>query len=130
MAFCIFISFFGERRSFNMTANEMFTEKFNEYNKLYFNGELGKCRFYFLGKECGLLGKYLYYDDNGKNESRIGIKRNIDDFDVKLKSTLIHEMVHMYVTTIEGVKHDGLFGHGRRFRKHNRRLKKEFGILI
>lgn len=114
-----------------MTANEMFTDKFNEYNKLYFDGKLGQCKFYFLGKKCGSLGKYLYYDCiNGKSESRIGIKKDIDNFELRLKYILIHEMVHMYVTTVEGVKHDGLFGHGRRFRKHKRRLKKEFGIFI
>lgn len=58
------------------------------------------------------------------------LKKDIDDFEYKLKEILIHEMVHMYVRTVEGVKHDGLFGHGRRFKKHKRRLKKEFGIFI
>lgn len=111
-----------------MTASELLSDKFDEYNNLYFNGKLGKCRFYFLSKECGMVGKYLYYENN--KESRIGIKKDIENFECRLKEILIHEMVHMYVTTIEGVKRDGLFGHGRRFRKHKRRLKKEFGLCI
>ena len=111
-----------------MTATELLSEKFDEYNKLYFGGKLGKCRFYFLSKKCGMLGKYLFYVKN--SESRIGIKKDIENFEFRLKEILIHEMVHMYVTTVDGVKHDGLFGHGRRFRKQKRRLKKEFGLHI
>lgn len=111
-----------------MTASELLSDKFDEYNKLYFSGKLGKCRFYFLSKKCGMLGKYLFYEKNG--ESRIGIKKDIENFEFRLKEILIHEMVHMYVTTVEGIKRDGLFGHGRRFRKQKRRLKMEFGLFI
>ena len=42
----------------------------------------------------------------------------------------MHEMIHMYVRTVEGKRMDGLLGHGRRFRRHCRRLKRDYGLLI
>lgn len=36
----------------------------------------------------------------------------------------------MYVRTIEGVRIDGVLGHGRHFRKHCRRLLKDYGLKI
>ena len=37
---------------------------------------------------------------------------------------------HMYIRTIEGKKLDGVIGHGRRFRAHCKRLRKEYGLNI
>lgn len=50
--------------------------------------------------------------------------------DQVLKEVLVHEMIHMYNTTIESERCDGLLGHGRRFRRQRRRLMKEHGLKI
>lgn len=110
---------------------EELQRKFNEYNNLYFEGKLGPCRFYFLSKKCGIYGKYIDpLKSNGERESRIGINKYLVPDEEFLKKLLVHEMVHMYVATIQGVRHDGLFGHGFRFRRHKRRLKRDFGLKI
>lgn len=47
----------------------------------------------------------------------------------QLTETVIHEMIHHYITTIE--KHESIiFKHGWRFKRQCRRLKREFGITI
>ena len=105
--------------------------RFEEYNKLYFGGQLGKCKFGYIYKSCGAYGKYsLLRKSNGTKESNIYICLEIKWSDELLKNTLIHEMVHMYVATIDGVEWDGVIGHGRYFRRQCKRLKKEFGLII
>lgn len=114
----------------NITKEEL-QRKFNQYNNLYFEGKLGPCRFYFLSRNCGIIGKYIDpLKSNGERESRIGINKYAITSDESLRNVLVHEMVHMYVYTIEGVKFDGLFGHGFRFRRHKRRIKRDFDFTI
>ena len=118
--------------------NEMYIEldkkdikrRFDEYNKLYFGGKLGKCKFFYLFQN-SQYGKYLsYYDNNGNLISKIGIGRCTRWTDGNLRELLVHEMIHMYVRTIEGKRHDGVLGHGRRFRRHCRRIKRDYGLTI
>ena len=112
------------------TGREILYELFDKYNKMYFNGELGKCRFYWLISG-STYGKYNFETKkNGKIESRIGMSRNVRWTDETLRDVLVHEMIHMYVTTVEGKHFDGLLGHGRHFRKHMKRLNKTYGMNI
>lgn len=48
----------------------------------------------------------------------------------ELRRVMIHEMVHMYNTRIEKHWWYGLMGHGPCFRKHRRRIRRDFGIDI
>ena len=106
-------------------------ERFDHYNRLYFDGKLGKCDFFWLLSKPGFYGKYATSQDkNGKIKSKIGITRSVKWTEQSLKELLVHEMIHMYVTTIEGKSYDGLLGHGRRFRSHCKRLKEDFGLII
>ena len=112
-------------------TKELIKERFDEYNQIYFSGVLGKCRFYLLPKSQSILGKYNGQEDkNGKPIDRIGIGTAVIWNEELFKRVLIHEMVHMYNTRIDKCRLDGVLGHGRRFRREARRLKKEFGIDI
>jgi len=112
-----------------ITKDEL-VPRFNEYNRLYFNGELGKCKFFWLVCNKGTFGKYSYADTKNGRVSRIGVARNVPWTEENLKRLLVHEMIHMYVATVEGKPYDGVLGHGRRFRAHCRRLKRDFGLVI
>lgn len=112
-------------------TKELIKERFDEYNQIYFSGVLGKCRFYLLPKSQSILGKYNGQEDkNGKPIDRIGIGTAVIWNEELFKRVLIHEMVHMYNTRIDKCRLDGVLGHGRRFRRETRRLKKGFGIDI
>ena len=112
------------------TGMDEVKKRFDTYNQMYFNGELGKCCFYWLVNG-DTQGKYNL-DEHRKNkpQSRIGISRNVRWTDETLRDVLVHEMIHMYVTTVEGKNIDGLLGHGRRFRKHMNYLNKHYGLNI
>lgn len=99
---------------------------YDEYNEMYFDVRLGKCGFFWLNKSEGDLGTYHF--QNGK--SSIGISRNVGWTENTLKEVIVHEMVHMYVTTIDNVEHDGVLGHGRHFKKQCKRLRDDFGLII
>ena len=112
-------------------TKELLKEKFKEYNELYFDNKLGKCNFSFFNKNLSYLGWYQSKEDKRERPNdKIWIGTSIIWTMDLLKSVLIHEMVHMYVYRIEGHKTDGIFGHGKHFRKHAKRLKKHFNIEI
>lgn len=110
-------------------TKEEIKRRFDIYNVKYFGGKLiGKCKFYIFSKEVGSFGKYTYYINNdGSRTNKIYVGQSTVWTDEKLEQIIVHEMIHMYVHTVENVKIDGLLGHGRHFKKHMRRLKKEFG---
>ena len=104
---------------------------FDEYNKLYFWGKLGKCEFHFFPKNNSNAGWYNHKRlRNGKIRSQIWLGKCVMWTDQVLKEVLVHEMIHMYNRTIESDRRDGLLGHGRRFRRQCRRLMKEHGLKI
>ena len=112
-------------------TKELLKERFAEYNKAYFNGELGPCKFGFLYKSDGLYGKFCAQENrSGKLIGRIMLGTSIEWNEERLRSVLVHEMIHMYVRIVEGCWFDGLLGHGRRFRRHRRRLKRDYGLQI
>ena len=98
-------------------------QKFDEYNKLYFEGRLGKCEFSFLNKINSAYGRYdRQKTSDGKENSRICLGRCITWNEERLREILVHEMIHMYIETVEKKHFDGIFGHGWRFRRQCRRL--------
>lgn len=104
---------------------------FNEYNEKYFYGKLGKCDFSFFPKYRSALGKYNSKNDkNGKPKDRIWIGTSVIWTEEHLQRILIHEMIHMYVYRVEGYKYDGILGHGWRFRRQCRRIRKNYGIEV
>jgi hypothetical protein len=78
----------------------------------------------------GVYGKYIGQPTKNGLKSKIGVARNMMWTEENLKELLIHEMIHMYIRTVEGKSHDGILGHGKRFRAHCKRLKNRFGLII
>jgi hypothetical protein len=73
---------------------------------------------------------------NGKRKYRIRLTSDVKWTVEALRDVLIHEMIHHYVVAIDGCKGIdgfswyGLFGHGKRFRRQVRRIKREHGLKI
>jgi hypothetical protein len=112
-------------------TKELLYELYPKYNQMYFEGKLGKCTFYLISKNRTALGWYAPKEDRqGRPDDRIWIGTSVYWTEEALRHVLIHEMVHMYVRRIEGCRHDGVLGHGRRFRRACRRIKRAFGIDV
>ena len=104
-------------------TKELLKELYIEYNQTYFGGVLGECEFSLIPKTIGGLGRYQgWVDSRGKERDRIWIGTIAVWDEVLLRDVLVHEMAHMYVRRIDGIKHDGLLGHGRHFRRQVRSL--------
>ena len=98
-------------------------------NEKYFNGELGKCDFSIFPQNNPSFGWYNGRDDKyGRPNDKIWIGTCIEWTEDKLERVMVHEMIHMYNHRAEKKKWKGLLGHGKCFRKHCKRIKREFGI--
>ena len=124
----------GRKLTLNVDGNELsktdLKERFDKYNTLYFEGKLSNCDFYWIPKNQTTYGKYIAQQTKNGLKSSIGVARNVLWTEDTLKELLVHEMIHMYIRTVECKPHDGILGHGRRFRAHCKRLKKNFGLII
>lgn len=125
----------GKKLTLNVDGKELtkkdLKERFDKYNAMYFDGKLGKCKFYLFPKNIYTFGKYTdIKQKDGSILSKIYIGQNFVITEENLELIIVHEMIHMYVRTVENVKFDGLLGHGFYFRKHRKRLKKNFGLKI
>ena len=118
------------KHNFKLTKDEI-KARFDVYNQKYFDGKLGKCKFFLFPKNIYTFGKYTdITQKDGSITSKIYIGQNFVLTEKNLESIIVHEMIHMYVRTIEGVKFDGLLGHGRHFRRLQKQLNKKFGLNI
>lgn len=124
----------GKKLTLNVNGIELtkqdIKERFDKYNSLYFNGVLGKCDFCWYSVNQTNYGGYIAYETENGVISKIWIGRNTYWDEEKLKEILVHEMIHMYVRTIDNKKIDGILGHGRHFRRQCKRIKKEHGLII
>lgn len=124
----------GKKITLNIDGIELtkkdIKNRFDVYNSKYFNGKLGKCQFLWLLPNHCDYGAYNAYEKNGEILNKIWIGRNTYWTEEKLRELLVHEMIHMYIRTIERKKIDGLLGHGFRFRRQCRRLKRNYGLHI
>ena len=102
-------------------TKELIKKKFKEYNDKYFNSILPKCEFSACKLHC--FGQYTCAKSKSSKRNRIWITTDVDWTEETLKDVLIHEMIHHYVTTVDGCElfdgfsWYGLFGHGKHFRK-------------
>ena len=104
-------------------------EKFNEYNKLYFNSELPKC-------EIRIKSAYRYYglfkckfDEKYKKVTckSITISDLYDYTEETLANILIHEMIHYYLA----YKHiDNELSHGDAFKKMANEMNEKYNMKI
>ena len=111
-------------------TKDLLKSEFEKYNHMYFNDELAMCRFTYRYMR-DAFGKYrTEHTSKGKRIGRITISKSVDWDEEKLKQIIVHEMIHHYVHTIDGISLDGLFQHGFHFVRQTRRLKKQFGYEV
>lgn len=111
-------------------TKELLKQKFEEYNKMYFNNELPMCTFSYnyMRFAFGLYTIRTRYKE--RKVGHIRISKSIDLDEEMLRQLLVHEMIHHYVHFIDGVSFDGFFSHGRHFVRQIKRIKKEYGLEI
>ncbi len=109
--------------------------RFDEDNRLYFNSVLPKCEFAVC--PLNFLGQYTHPKArNGKRRCRIWLTSTVEWHEESLKDVLIHEMIHHYVSEVDhrpnmdSFSWYGLFGHGKRFSRQVKRLKRDYGLKI
>lgn len=114
-------------------TKELIRQKYVEYNHLYFNNELPRCKFsvYNTKEELGLYTRdSIWIARYPKNLSKTAVWT-----EELFKEVLIHEMVHHYVVAVKN-KRSFLCPHGLRFRRKCWELKRlhnidiELGIFI
>ena len=103
--------------------------RFDEYNRLYFDGKLKSAKMGFLSKGFKtLVGTFEFeIDDNRrvKNPS-IKISKRIVEDENKMKSVLLHEMAHLSVTQ----KYRKGKKHGIAFIKECKRLESQYSVKV
>ena len=108
-------------------TKELIKQRFEEYNKAYFNNELPKCKcsVYNTKWELGLYVRdWIRIAKKPKNISPTAVWT-----EELFKGTLIHEMVHHYVVAVKG-KRSIFSPHGLRFRRKCWELKRKYNIDI
>lgn len=111
------------------TSEEDLLKRFDEYNKLYFDGELRKIKIKLVHSR-DVVGEFIHKMNKGTNTFRkkeIQIAENVDWTESDLKSTLVHEMIHYKLAR------EGRFGpvvHGKYFKREMRRLNKNYDLNI
>ena len=88
-------------------TKELLKQKFEEYNNLYFNNELPMCTFSYNYMRYAFGTYTTHTKSNGQKMGHIRISKSIDLDEEMLRELLVHEMIHHYVRTIDGVFFDG-----------------------
>ena len=103
-------------------------EKFREYNKLYFNGELKMPKF-TLFKSRIVAGKFAYRVGHGNRvkDQEIVIGDGFRWTEDLLRDVLVHEMLHYYLVS-NGDFRTFPFGHSFRFRRLMKEYNKKYGL--
>lgn len=109
-------------------TKELLKKEFEKYNKMYFDNKLEMCEFHY--HYINMFGRYSTTIKNNKIIGHIWITKKTDWDEKKLKQIMVHEMIHHYVHTVQGIKFDGLFQHGRQFVKQIKRIKKQHNYEV
>jgi len=115
-------------------TDELLQRKFYEYNHLYFNGELGKCRFRFDSIYMhGAWGTYrclpsaIYHFNIHYPIITLDILLTYNQ-DYWIRGVILHEMIHMYLDTVLHIREKRM--HGPVFQRVRRFLNKTYHLEI
>ena len=103
--------------------------RFDEYNQLYFEGKLKRAKMGFLSKSFKtIVGIFEFEIDKNRRVKNPSIKvsKRIDWDAEKLKSILLHEMVHLSVTQ----KYNKGKKHGIAFIKECKRIESQYNVKV
>ena len=110
-------------------AKEDLRLRFDEYNQLYFEGKLKRAKMGFLSKSFKtIVGIFEFEIDKNRRVKNPSIKvsKRIDWDAEKLKSILLHEMVHLSVTQ----KYNKGKKHGIAFIKECKRIESQYNVKV
>ena len=103
--------------------------RFDEYNRLYFDGKLKRAKMGFLSKSFKtIVGIFEFEIDNNrlvKNPS-IKISKRIVGNEEKLRRVLLHEMAHLSVTQ----KYRKGKKHGIAYIKECKRIESQYNVKV
>lgn len=110
-------------------TRELLYQKFNRFNKEYFDNRLNKVVFkFFNGKRN--YGRCLFGSRDGKIPTEIWISQSMSNCENTLDETLIHEMIHQYEYEVLHCMKYRIITHGLRFRYVCWRLNRKYGLKI
>jgi len=110
-------------------AKEDLRLRFDEYNQLYFDGKLKRAKMGFLSTSFKtIVGLFEFEIDKNRRVKNPSIKvsKRIVGNEEKLKSILLHEMVHLSVTQ----KYRKGKKHGIAFIKQCKRIESQYNVTI
>lgn len=101
------------------------SEKFEKYNNLYFNGSLKTPKFKISNSKRALgtlsISRRLNFYGGYTKEHTISISKYYDRTEKQYDNTLIHEMIHLYISQNDIIDNGS---HGRRFKAECARINK------
>ena len=103
--------------------------RFDEYNRLYFDGKLKNAKMGFLSKSYKtFVGTFEFEIDNNRHVKNPSIKvsQRIDWDEEKLRRVLLHEMGHLSVTQ----KYRKGKKHGIAFIKECKRIESRYNVKV
>jgi len=103
--------------------------RFDEYNRMYFDGKLKRAKLGFLSKGIKtIVGIFEFEIDNNRRvkDPSIKVSKRIDWDAEKLKSVLLHEMAHLSVTQ----KYRKNKKHGIAFIKECKRIESQYDVKV
>lgn len=106
---------------------ELIKNKFKEFNKKFFNGNLPIPKNFAVKQYNLVAGQIIVNKKTKKPTVTIIISNCFDYNETTLNEVILHEMIHYYLF-IKGDK--GAFSHKKSFKNECERFKNEFGIEI
>ena len=103
--------------------------RFDEYNRMYFDGKLRSAKMGFLSKSFKtIVGVFEFEIDKNQRVKNTSIKvsQRIDWDEEKLKSVLLHEMAHLSVTQ----KYRKSKKHGLAYIKECKRIDSQYNVKV
>lgn len=101
------------------------SEKFEKYNNLYFNGSLKTPKFKISNSKRALgtlsISRRLNFYGEYTKEHTISISKYYDRTEKQYDNTLIHEMIHLYISQNDIIDNGS---HGRHFKAECARINK------
>jgi hypothetical protein len=101
------------------------SEKFEKYNNLYFNGSLKTPKFKISNSKRALgtlsISRRLNFYGGYTKEHTISISKYYDRTEKQYDNTLIHEMIHLYISQNDIIDNGS---HGRHFKAECARINK------
>lgn len=103
--------------------------RFDEYNRMYFDGKLRSAKMGFLSKSFKtIVGVFEFEIDKNQRVKNTSIKisKRINWDEEKLKSVLLHEMAHLSVTQ----KYRKSKKHGLAYIKECKRIESQYYVKV